>query len=132
MAIHAILCRRGGNEVGTNRVLTWRLMAFRGYVLSPAKRGSAGKSRWGHASARYRATAFGTEGRRPESCRARSPDRPRRAKYRRSGRGGGRPGPWAGTRVIVIRRQLAHSNLGITSVYLQGIDSSEIIEIVHA
>jgi hypothetical protein len=32
---------------------------------------------------------------------------------------------------IVIQRQLGHSNLGITSVYLQGIDSGEIIETVH-
>ena len=29
-------------------------------------------------------------------------------------------------------RQLGHSNLGITSVYLQGIDNAEIIETVHA
>jgi integrase len=32
----------------------------------------------------------------------------------------------------VIQRQLGHSNLGITSVYLQGIDKAEIIETVHA
>jgi GNAT superfamily N-acetyltransferase len=37
-----------------------------------------------------------------------------------------------GTALIVIQRQLGHSNLGITSVYLQGIDSGEIIETVHA
>ena len=37
-----------------------------------------------------------------------------------------------GVPLIVIRRQLGHSNLGITSVYLQGIDSGEIIETVHA
>jgi hypothetical protein len=30
------------------------------------------------------------------------------------------------------QRQLGHSNLGITNVYLQGIDSGEIIETVHA
>ena len=34
--------------------------------------------------------------------------------------------------LIVIQRQLGHSNLGITSVYLQGIDSGEIVETVHA
>ena len=34
--------------------------------------------------------------------------------------------------LIVIQRQLGHSNLGITSVYLQGIDNAEIIEAVHA
>jgi len=31
----------------------------------------------------------------------------------------------------VIQRQLGHANLGITSVYLQGIDNSEIIDTVH-
>jgi hypothetical protein len=34
--------------------------------------------------------------------------------------------------LIVIQRQLGHSNLGITSIYLQGIDNVEIIETVHA
>jgi hypothetical protein len=38
----------------------------------------------------------------------------------------------AGVPLIVIQRQLGHSNLGITSVYLQGIDNAEIIETVHA
>jgi integrase len=33
---------------------------------------------------------------------------------------------------FVIQRQLGHSNLGITSIYLQGIDNAEIIETVHA
>ena len=33
--------------------------------------------------------------------------------------------------LVVIQRQLGHANLGITSVYLQGIDSSEIISTVH-
>jgi site-specific recombinase XerD len=37
-----------------------------------------------------------------------------------------------GVPLIVIQRQLGHSNLGITSVYLQGIDSGEIIETVYA
>ena len=37
-----------------------------------------------------------------------------------------------GVPLIVIQRQLGHSNLGITSIYLQGIDSAEIIEAVHA
>jgi site-specific recombinase XerD len=36
-----------------------------------------------------------------------------------------------GVPMVVIQRQLGHANLGITSVYLQGIDSSEIIETVH-
>ncbi len=31
----------------------------------------------------------------------------------------------------VIQRQLGHANLGVTSIYLQGIDSAEIIDIVH-
>jgi site-specific recombinase XerD len=37
-----------------------------------------------------------------------------------------------GVPLIVIQRQLGHSNLGITCVYLQGIDNAEIIETVHA
>jgi site-specific recombinase XerD len=37
-----------------------------------------------------------------------------------------------GVPMVVIQRQLGHANLGITSVYLQGIDSAEIINTVHA
>jgi hypothetical protein len=34
--------------------------------------------------------------------------------------------------MVISQRQLGHSSLGITSVYLQGIDSAEIIDTVHA
>jgi site-specific recombinase XerD len=37
-----------------------------------------------------------------------------------------------GVPLVVVQRQLGHSNLGITSVYLQGIDNAEIIDTVHA
>jgi hypothetical protein len=37
-----------------------------------------------------------------------------------------------GVPLIVIQRQLGHTNLGITSAYLQGIDNAEIIDTVHA
>jgi integrase/recombinase XerD len=37
-----------------------------------------------------------------------------------------------GVPLVVIQRQLGHANLGITSIYLQGIDSSEIIGTVDA
>jgi site-specific recombinase XerD len=37
-----------------------------------------------------------------------------------------------GVPLIVIQRQLGHRNLGITSIYLQGIDNTEIIDTVHA
>jgi site-specific recombinase XerD len=37
-----------------------------------------------------------------------------------------------GVPLNVIQRQLGHANLGITSVYLQGIDNSEIVETVGA
>src|SRR4051794_5800476 len=37
-----------------------------------------------------------------------------------------------GVPLNVIQRQLGHTNLGVTSIYLQGIDNSEIIETVHA
>jgi hypothetical protein len=36
-----------------------------------------------------------------------------------------------GVLLVVIQRQLGHANLAIISVYLQGIDSSEIISTVH-
>jgi len=37
-----------------------------------------------------------------------------------------------GMPLVVIQRQLGHSNLGITSIYLQGIDNAEISDTVHA
>ena len=37
-----------------------------------------------------------------------------------------------GVPVVVIQHQLGHANLGITSIYLQGIDNDEIINTVHA
>jgi len=37
-----------------------------------------------------------------------------------------------GVPLVVIQRQLGHAHLGVTSIYLQGIDSSEIIDTVHA
>ena len=37
-----------------------------------------------------------------------------------------------GVGLNVIRRQLGHANLGVTSVYLQGIDNAEVIEAVHS
>jgi len=37
-----------------------------------------------------------------------------------------------GVPLNVIQRPLGHANLGITSVYLQGIDTSEIVATVHA
>jgi len=36
-----------------------------------------------------------------------------------------------GVPLNIIQRQLGHANLGITSIYLQGIDSGEIVEAVH-
>jgi site-specific recombinase XerD len=37
-----------------------------------------------------------------------------------------------GVPLLVIQRQLGHTNLGIISIYLQGFDSAEIIDTVHA
>ena len=36
-----------------------------------------------------------------------------------------------GVALNIIQRQLGHTDLGITSVYLQGIDNAEIINTVH-
>jgi site-specific recombinase XerD len=37
-----------------------------------------------------------------------------------------------GVPLPVIQRQLGHTNLGVTSTYLQGIDTTEIINTIHA
>jgi integrase/recombinase XerD len=37
-----------------------------------------------------------------------------------------------GVPLNVIQRPLGHRNLGVTSIYLQGIDPNEIIDTVHA
>ena len=39
--------------------------------------------------------------------------------------------PREGVPLVVIQRQLQHADLGITSVYLRGIDNTEIIHAVH-
>jgi hypothetical protein len=67
------------------------------------------------ASSRRRA------GRRPPPFRAPSA----------SPRARGRDGP-RGRPLIVIQRQLGHTNLGITSIHLQGIDNAEIVDTIHA
>jgi hypothetical protein len=37
-----------------------------------------------------------------------------------------------GVPLVVTQRQLGRANLGIASIYLQGVDSSEIIATVHS
>jgi site-specific recombinase XerD len=37
-----------------------------------------------------------------------------------------------GVPLIVIQCQLGHTSLGVTTIYLQGIDNAEIIDAVHA
>jgi site-specific recombinase XerD len=37
-----------------------------------------------------------------------------------------------GVTLNVIQRQLGHADLGVTSVYLQGIDNTEVISTIHA
>jgi integrase len=68
------------------------------------------------------------------SCSAPTPRRECGAGSRHTSSGMPAPSRWPtkASPLIVIQRQLGHSNLGITSVYLQGIDSGEIFETVHA
>ncbi|MDX6539503.1 MAG: hypothetical protein QOI71_1113 [Gaiellales bacterium] len=40
--------------------------------------------------------------------------------------------PLEGVPLNVIQRQLGHTDLGVTSVYLRGIDNAEIIDAIHA
>jgi hypothetical protein len=35
-------------------------------------------------------------------------------------------------RLIVVQRRLGHTNLGVSSIHLQGIDDTEIIDTVYA
>ena len=37
-----------------------------------------------------------------------------------------------GVPLVVVQRQLGHAHLGVTSIYLEGIDNAEIIDAVHA
>ncbi|MCA1709418.1 MAG: hypothetical protein LC808_41520, partial [Actinobacteria bacterium] len=37
-----------------------------------------------------------------------------------------------GVPLNIIQRQLGHTDLGVTSTYLQGIDNAEIVNAVHA
>jgi site-specific recombinase XerD len=37
-----------------------------------------------------------------------------------------------GVPLNIIQRQLGHTDLGVTSIYLQGIDNTEIINTIHA
>jgi site-specific recombinase XerD len=37
-----------------------------------------------------------------------------------------------GVPLNVIQRQLGHADLGVTSIYLQGIDNTEVISTIHA
>lgn len=37
-----------------------------------------------------------------------------------------------GVPLNIIQRQLGHQNLGVTSIYLQGIDPGEIMDAIHA
>jgi integrase len=86
-------------------------------VIIAATRGRHWSPAAARAELRRTAAAAGV---RRRFARHQLPPRPRR-------RDGSRSVP-----LIVIQRQLGHSNLGITSVYLQRIDSDEIIETVHA
>src|SRR3954462_13049022 len=70
--------------------------------------GPAPHSRYGWRATTLRAPSPAARARRRHGPRT-------RAAHRHSGQG-----------------QLGHSNLGITSIYLQGIDNAEIIDAVHA
>jgi integrase len=86
------------------------------------------------SSTARRAVATGRPPRHARSCGARRPPPGFGAASRRTNCATPTPSRWPakGVPLIVIQRQLGHSNLGITSVYLQGIDSGEVIETVHA
>jgi integrase len=84
--------------------------------------GATGGRPWATAAARAQTPAHRRRGRRAPALRA--THQLRHAHAVEMAR--------EGVPLIVIQRQLGHSNLGITSVYLQGIDNAEIIDTVHA
>jgi hypothetical protein len=91
-----------------------RPAVLRAHRADPRPRLVAGRS--ARATASHRGAR-----RRPPALRTPSaPPRPRR-------RDGPRRRP-----ADVIQRQLGHTNLGISSIYLQGIDSAAVIDTVHA
>ena len=127
----AVLVRRGKGgkrrEVGMDRwawdqLDPWpeiRRVLPTGALLCVIRGSSAGR-RWESSAARkqlHRAAAAAGVGRRFASHQLRHAHAVEMAHE--------------GVPLVVIQRQLGHANLGITSVYLQGIDSSEIISTVH-
>ena len=70
---------------------------------------------------------------RPLSASALGPARRRQASLRAAPAGHAHAVEMArdGVPLNVIQRQLGHAHLGVTSIYLQGIDSGEIIETVR-
>ena len=74
---------------------------------------------WSHSQVRIALDAYG-RGRLPRRF---APHQPRHAHAVEMAR--------EGVPLNVIQRQLGHANLGVTPIYLQGIDSGEVIETVR-
>jgi integrase len=127
----AVLVRRGKGgrrrEVGMDRWAWSQLqpwMSVRGQLpvgaLLCVIRGATAGRHWEPSSART-TRAHRNDGGRAETVRA--PSAPLRVAVETA---------HEGVPLVVIQRQLGHANLGVTSIYLQGIDSSEIIHTVHS
>ena len=127
----AILVRHGKGdkrgEVGMDQ-WGWELLrAWLAYRGADPRRAAVLLHRRAHARAApddderaSTAAAHSREGRRAATLRCAS------AASRARGRDGAR-----GRAAEFIQRQLGHANLGITSVYLEGIDNAENIDTVH-
>lgn len=128
----AIVVRHGkGNkrrEVGMDQ-WGWELLrpwlAYRVEIsVGPLFCDIDGRNPWADIDDDQCSSAFAAHGR--EGRRA-APLRSAPVASRARGRDGSR-----GLPLNVIQRQLGHANLGITSVYLQGIDNAEIIDTVYS
>jgi site-specific recombinase XerD len=154
-----IVLWRGGLRVAEALSLGERdLDARRGSLLvrngKGGRRREIGMDAWGWEHLRpWLAARLGTPG-RPAVLHHRRPDprtalveRQRRVEFRRLAAQAGIRRRFAphqlrhahavelareGVPLNVIQRQLGHANLGTTSIYLQGIDTEEIIATVHA
>ncbi|WP_326924440.1 site-specific integrase [Capillimicrobium parvum] len=106
-----------GNNSSHGSPRAWTYRSGRCCASPPGRRGDANGQPAPHAP------SCATPPRAPVSASA-SPHQLRHAHAVEMGR--------EGVPLIVIQRQLGHTNLGITSIYLQGIDSTEIFDTVHA
>ena len=113
--------RHGRLGLGATAALAHRARRSSGRSAAVYRHRPYSRTRLLRGGCAYRVASRRRQRRRPPALR--TPPAPPRARRR----DGPRRVP-----LIVIQGQLGHTNLGITSIYMQGIDNTEIIDTVHA